>query len=83
MQDVEEATDRALFGSWRLAAATSAARLHVGALADLHCGLVVDRGVAHALLDLARHREESLLDVARVFGRRLEERNSQAVGELL
>jgi len=38
---------------------------------------------AHALLDLARHRQESLLDVACVLGRGLEEGDSEAVGKLL
>ena len=66
-----------------LTAATGAAGLHALALADLHGGLVVDGGVAHALLDLAGHGEESLLDVAGVLGGSLEERDSQAVGEFL
>ena len=46
-----------------LTAATGAAGLHALALADLHGGLVVDGGVAHALLDLAGHGKESLLNV--------------------
>ena len=66
-----------------LTAATSAAALHALALADLHSGLVVDGGVAHALLDLAGHGEESLLDVAGVLGGGLEEGDSEAVCELL
>ena len=44
---------------------------------------VVGRRRAHALLDLARHGQEGLLDVAGVLGRRFEEGNAQAVGELL
>ena len=56
-----------------LAAPAATAGLHALALADLDCGLVVDGGVAHALLDLAGHGEEGLLDVARVLGRRFEE----------
>lgn len=40
-------------------------------------------GAAHALLDLAGHGKESLLDVASVLGGGLEEGNAQAVGELL
>ena len=71
---------------WRrehLAAAAGAAGLHALALADLHGGLVVDGGVAHALLDLAGHGEESLLDVAGVLGGGLEEGDSEAVCELL
>jgi hypothetical protein len=66
-----------------LTAATGAAGLHALALADLHGGLVVDGGVAHALLDLAGHGEESLLDVAGVLGGGLEEGDSEAVCELL
>ena len=66
-----------------LTAATSAAGLHTLALADLHGGLVVDGGVAHALLDLAGHGEEGLLDVAGVLGGGLEEGDSEAVCELL
>lgn len=51
---------------------------------DLDVGLGVGgRGGAHALLDLPRHRQEGLLHVARVLGRRLQERDAQAVGELL
>ncbi len=54
------------------------------ARADLHVRLgVVRRRAAHALLDLARHGKESLLDVAGVLGRGLEEGDSQAVGEFL
>lgn len=40
-------------------------------------------GAAHALLDLAGHGKESLLDVAGVLGGGLEEGNAQAIGELL
>lgn len=54
------------------------------ALANLHTGLGVVGGCGtHALLDLAGHGQERLLDVASVLGRSLEERNAQAVGELL
>jgi hypothetical protein len=53
-------------------------------LADLHAGLrVVRRRGAHTLLDLASHGQESLLDVAGVLGRGLEEGDAQAVGEFL
>lgn len=45
--------------------------------------LVVGGGGAHALLDLAGHGQEGLLDVARVLGRSLKERNTQAVSEFL
>jgi hypothetical protein len=74
-------------GGWdgreRLAAAAGAAGLHALALADLHGGLVVDGGVAHALLDLAGHGQEGLLDVAGVLGGGLEEGDAEAVCELL
>lgn len=66
-----------------LAAAAGAAGLHALALADLHGGLVVDSGVAHALLDLAGHGEEGLLDVAGVLGGGLEEGDAEAVCEFL
>lgn len=52
--------------------------------ADLDTRLGVGRGLrAHALLDLAGHGKEGLLDVGGVLGRGLEEGNAQAVGELL
>ena len=66
-----------------LAAPATASRLHPLTLSDLHSGLVVDGGVAHALLDLACHGQEGLLDVAGVLGRCLEEWDAQAVCELL
>lgn len=54
------------------------------ALADLDRRLGVVGGCgSHALLYLASHGQESLLDVAGVFGRGLEEWDAQAVGELL
>jgi len=49
----------------------------------LHGGLVVDGRVAHALLDLAGHGQEGLLDVAGVLGRGLEEGDAEAVCEFL
>lgn len=53
-------------------------------LADLYTGLsVVGGGSTHAFLDLPGHGQESLFDVAGVLGRGLEERDTQAVGELL
>jgi hypothetical protein len=52
--------------------------------ANLNAGLGVGRGLrTHALLDLAGHRKEGLLDVGGVLGRGLEEGNAKAVGELL
>jgi hypothetical protein len=66
-----------------LTAAAGAAGLHTLALADLHGRLVVHGGVAHALLDLAGHGEESLLDVAGVLGGSLEEGDAKAVRKLL
>lgn len=44
---------------------------------------VVGGGSAHALLDLAGHGKESLLNVAGVLGGSLEERDSKAVSEFL
>lgn len=35
------------------------------------------------VLDLLRHRQESLLDVGRILGRGLQEGNGQLVGEFL
>lgn len=65
------------------AAATTAAGLHIRALADLHSRLVVDGGVAHALLDLTSHGQESLLNVASVLRRGLQEWDTKAVGKFL
>jgi hypothetical protein len=51
---------------------------------DLDVGLsVVGGSGAHPLLDLARHCQESLLNIAGILGRRLEEGNSQAISEFL
>lgn len=67
-----------------LAAAVVSRGSNALSLADLHTGLgVVRRRGAHALLNLASHGQESLLDVARVLGRGLEEGDAQAVGEFL
>ena len=66
-----------------LAAASPGAGLDALALANLHGGLVVDGGCSHALLDLSCHCQECLLDVRRVLGGGLEERNAQAVCEFL
>jgi hypothetical protein len=67
----------------RLTAAAGAAGLHALTLADLHGRLVVNGGVAHALLDLAGHGQEGLLDIAGVLGRGLEEGDAEAVCEFL
>ena len=72
-------------GGGRLAAA---ALLVVGdALAgsDVDVGFrVISRdAAAHALLDLAGHGQEGLLDVASVLGRGLEEGNAEGIGEFL
>lgn len=72
-------------GGGRLAAA---ALLVVGdALAgsDVDVGFrVISRdAAAHALLDLAGHGQEGLLDVASVLGRGLEEGDAEGVGEFL
>lgn len=54
------------------------------ALSDLDGWLGVVGGCgSHALLDLAGHGQESLLDVAGVLGRSLEEWDAQAVSKLL
>jgi hypothetical protein len=53
------------------------------ALANLNFFIVIDGGRSHALLDLSCHCQEGLLDVARVLGRGLEERDAQAIGEFL
>lgn len=66
-----------------LTAATGAAALDGATLTNLDGRLVVDSGVAHALLDLASHGQEGLLDVGCVLGRSLEERNAEAVSEFL
>lgn len=68
----------------RLAAAVAVVVADALALADLYAGLGVVGGCgAHALFDLAGHGEESLLDVAGVLGRGLEEGDSEGVGEFL
>ena len=66
-----------------LAAATCASRLDTLSTSDLDSWLVVCGGGTHALLDLACHGEESLLDVAGVLGRGLEEWDTERVGKLL
>lgn len=67
-----------------LAAAVAGAGRYAVAGADLDVWLgVVGGGGPHALLDLPGHGQESLLDVAGVLGRGLEEGDAQAVGELL
>ncbi len=67
-----------------LAAAVVGVGANALALADLDSRFRVVGGCgAHALLDLAGHGQESLLDVAGVLGRSLEEGDSQAVGKFL
>lgn len=61
------------WGMRHLAASTGAALVDALALANVDGGLVVDSCVAHALLDLASHGQECLLDVGGVLGRGLEE----------
>lgn len=70
-------------GTSRLAAAAGGARLDSLALADLDRGLVVDGSSAHPFLDLSSHGQERLFDVGGTLGGGLQERNTQAVGELL
>ena len=50
---------------------------------DIGFRVVSSDAAAHALLDLAGHGQEGLLDVAGVLGRRLEEGDAEAVGEFL
>lgn len=66
-----------------LTAAASATLVDALALANVHGGLVVDSGVAHAFLDLAGHGQESLLDIGCVLGRCLEEWDAEGIGEFL
>lgn len=66
-----------------LAAASAGTALYALALPDGHCGLGVGRGCAHALLDLAGHGQEGLLDVGCALGRSLEEGNAEAVCKFL
>jgi len=66
----------------------AAARLVVGdAVAgsdvDARFRVVGGDAAAHSLLDLTSHCQESLLDVAGVLGRGLQEGDSEAVGEFL
>lgn len=70
-------------GQYRLAAAACGSGLDALPLANLHSRFVVDSSCAHALLDLSCHCQECLLDIRRVLGGGLEERDSKAVGELL
>lgn len=68
----------------RLAAGAAGRRADALAGADLDTGFrVARRRGAHTLLDLARHGEEGLLDVAGVLRGGLEEGDAEAVGELL
>lgn len=53
------------------------------ASANVDRGLVVDRGVAHTLLDLTGHGQESLLDVGGVLCRSLQEWNAERISKLL
>ena len=50
---------------------------------DVRFRVVGRDAAAHALLDLAGHRQEGLLDIAGVLGRRLEEGDPEAIGEFL
>lgn len=57
--------------------------MHSLSCSDLYCGFVVRCGSTHALLDLAGHGQESLLDVGGVLGGGLEEGDAEAVSEFL
>jgi hypothetical protein len=65
------------------AASASASRVDTRARTNVDLLLVLLGRAAHALLDLARHGQKRLLDVGRVLGRRLEERDAQAICKLL
>lgn len=71
----------------RLCSLAAAATRGVGdavARADLNTRLGVGSGLrAHALLDLSRHGQESLLNVGSVLGRGLKEGDAERVRELL
>jgi hypothetical protein len=66
-----------------LAATTAGSVLHTLALADRDCGLGVGGCGTHALLDLAGHGKESLLDVGSALCGGLEEGNAETVCEFL
>lgn len=66
-----------------LAATTAGSVLNTLALADGNCGLGVGGCGTHALLDLAGHGKESLLDVGGALCGGLKEGNAEAVCELL
>lgn len=66
-----------------LTAATRGSGLDSLSARDLNGWLVVGGGRAHALLDLAGHGQESLLDVGGVLGGGLEEWDAEVVGEVL
>ena len=57
--------------------------MHTLPLTDVDLLFVLAGGSSHALLDLAGHCEESLLDVGGVLSGGLEEWDPKAVGELL
>lgn len=67
----------------RLAASACRPGLNTLTLSDLHSRLVVDGSSAHAFLDLSCHRQEGLLHVRGILGRRLQEGNSKAISEFL
>ena len=69
--------------STRLAAAAAGAALDALALPDGDCGLGVGGCGSHALLDLAGHGQESLLDVGGALCGGLEEWDAKAVCEFL
>ena len=66
-----------------LAAAATGSVLHTLALPNGNCGLGVGGCGTHALLDLAGHGKESLLDVGGALCGGLKEGDAEAVCELL
>lgn len=66
-----------------LTAATRGAGLDSLSARDLDGWLVIGGGRAHALLDLAGHGQESLLDVGGVLGGGLKEWDTEVISEVL
>jgi hypothetical protein len=66
-----------------LAASTARSTLDALSLPNGNRRLVVDSGSPHALLNLACHGQERLLDVRGALRGRLEERNTEAISKFL
>jgi hypothetical protein len=72
-----------MLGPSTLAAAAAGAALHTLSLSDGHSGLVVDGCGTHALLNLAGHGQERLLNIGCTLRRRFQEGNAKAVRKFL